>query len=152
MKKLIQFTMPLKFFSAMIFFGLIALYVVSGILHAIITSETIEYAVPFVFIFQTMGLSIIAAALWTLFFSDIIIKKWRFFLRYTLFALSILILLIICFFTFLSVPTEWARSWFITALVIFTGTTVFFSLNELAYRKTGVRYMEILNAYKENLS
>ena len=151
MRKLVEFVMPVKFFAAMIFFGLIALYVVSGILNSVIMGEAVEYFIPFVFVFQSMGLSIIIAILWALFFSEVIIKKWRFFRRYALFSLSILILLVICFFTFLTVPAEWARIWFFVTLVVFAGTTIFLSLNELYYKKTGERYMEILNAYKKNL-
>ena len=151
MKKIAEFVMPIKFFAAMIFFGLIVLYVASGILNSIIMGEIVEYAIPFVFVLQSMGLSIVIAMLWAFFFSDVVIKKWRFFKRYTLFALSMLVTLVICFFTILAVPTEWAKTWFFVTLVVFTGTTIFFSLNELYYKRTGERYMEILNAYKKNL-
>ena len=152
MKKIAALVMPVKFFAAMIFFGLITLYVVSGILNAVIMGETIEYAVPFVFVFQSMGLSIVIAVLWAFFFSDIIISKWRFFKRYILFALLMLILLVTCFFTFLAVPAEWTIIWFLVTMIVFTGATIFLSLNELHYKKTGERYMEILNAYKKNFS
>jgi len=151
MKKITDLVMPIKFFAAMIFFGLIALYVAGGILHAAITGDTIEYAVPFIFVFQSMGLSIAIAMLWALFFGEATGKKWRFFVRYTIFSLLMLILLVICFFTFLAIPIEWAYALSSVALTVFVGTTVFLSLNELYYKRTGERYLEILNAYKKNL-
>ena len=151
MKKLVEFVMPIKIFAAMIFFGLIVLYVISGIINAVILGEAIEYAIPFVFVFQSMGLSIVISLLWALFFNNVVIKKWRFLHRYILFAMSILILLVACFFTFLAAPTEWAKAWFFVTMVVFIGTTIFFSLNELYYKKTGEQYMEILNTYKKNL-
>ena len=151
MKNLVEFFMPIKVFAAMAFFGLICLYVVGGILYVVTTGEAIEFAIPFVFIFQSMGLSIVVAILWSLFFNQNIAKKWRFFLRYTLFALLMLALLAICFLTFLAIPTEWVRPLLFAALAFFAGTSVFVSLNELAYKKTGERYMETLKAYKKTL-
>jgi len=151
MKKLVEFVMPIKVFAAMMFFGLIVLYVVSGIAYAIITGQAIDYAVPFVFIFQSLGLSVVIALLWELLFNESIIKNWRFFRRYTMFSLSMLTLLMVCFFTFLAVPIEWARYWMFATLAFFAGTTVFFSLNELHYKKTGEQYMAVLNTYKKSL-
>jgi len=151
MRKMTEFVMPIKVFASMMFFGLIILYVVGGILHNLLTGEVIEYAIPFIFVFQSAGLSIIIAAIWTLFFNENIIKKWRFFPRYTLFAPSTMILLAISFFTFLEIPTEWVVSLLIATSTVFIGTTIFLSINELYYRKTGERYVEILNVYKKSL-
>jgi len=151
MRKLTEFVMPIKVFAAMIFFGLIGLYVASGILYATVMGGVVEYAVPFVFVFQSAGMSAVIALLWALFFSEGILKNRRFFLRYTLFTLSLLLVLAICFFTFLAVPIEWARLWFLVAFVIVAGVTVFLSFNEFYLKKTGERYVEILNAYKKNL-
>ena len=135
----------------MMFFGLIVMYVLSGMLYTALTGQAIEHSVPFMFIFQSLGLSLVISLLWALFFNEIFIKKLRFFQRYTMFSLSMLILLAVCFFTFLAVPAEWARFWMFATLMFFAGTTVFFSLNELHYKKTGERYMEMLNTYKNTL-
>jgi len=151
MRKMTEFVMPIKVFAAMMFFGLIILYVIGGMLHNVLTGEVIEYAVPFIFVFQSAGLSIAIAAIWVLFFNESIIKKWRFFPRYILFALSTMAVLAISFFTFLNVPSEWSTSLLIATLTIFIGTTIFLSINELYYRKTGERYVEILNVYKKGL-
>ena len=152
MKKLLEFVMPIKFFAAMAFFGLIALYVVSGMLYVVITGNTIEYAVPFMFVFQSMVMSIVIAIFWSLFFNETISRKWRFFLRYILFSLSLFAFLTVCFFTFLAIPAEWVVHMFFVSIVVFIGTTIFLTINELHYRKTGERYMEILNVYKKNLT
>ena len=144
--------MPIKVFGAMIFFGLVGLYVAGGILHGIITGEAIEYAIPFVYIFQSAGLSVAIAMMWALFFNESIIKKWRFFPRYILLSLSIATVLAISFFTFLAVPSEWVTPLLFVIAIVFAGITIFLTLNELHCRKTGERYVEILNAYKKNLS
>ena len=151
MKKLVEFIMPIKFFAAMAFFGLIALYVAGGILYVIVTGNAIEYAVPFVYVLQSAVLSLVIAALWALFFNETVSKRWRFFLRYTLFSLILFALLTVCFFTFLAIPSEWVKLVLAAAVVVFIGTTIFLTINELHYRKTGERYMEILNVYKRDV-
>jgi len=151
MRRLTEFVMPIKVFAAMIFFGLIGLYVMSGILYRIITGEAIVYAVPFLFIFQSAGVSVVIALIWGAFFHGSAIRKSRFFLRYLLFTLLMFTAFVVCFFTFLAVPVEWTWLWFGSTAIIFTGTTVFLSLNELYYKKTGERYVEILNTYKRSL-
>jgi len=151
MKKLVEFVMPIKIFGAMIFFGLVGLYMAGGVLHIIITGERIAYTVPFVYLLQSAGLSIVFATLWALFFDENIIKKWRFFPRYILFALSIITLLAVSFFTFLAVPVQWASSLLFVFLAVFSVTTIFLSLNELYFKKTGERYVEMLNTYKKSL-
>ena len=151
MRKLTEFVMPVKVFAAMIFFGLIVLYVVSGILYTTITGDTIIQAIPFVFIFQSAGISVVIALLWGLFFGGSTVRKSRFFLRYILFALLMLTTIVVCFFTFLAVPMEWTWFWFLSISIIFIGTTVFLSFNELYYKRTGEQYVEILNTYKKSL-
>ena len=152
MRKLTEFVIPIKVFAAMIFCGMIGLYVASGVLYAAITGSTLEHAaIPFVFVFQSAGITIVISLLWALFFNESLFKKQRFFMRYTLFSLSMFAILTVCFFTFLAVPAEWARFWLLATLIVFAGTTVFMSLNELFYRKTGERYVEILNTYKKSL-
>jgi len=150
MRKLTEFVMPIKVFAAMIFFGLVGLYVSSGVLYTFFTGEAIAYAVPFVFIIQSAGISAVVALLWGLIFRSAV-RKSRFFLRYILFALLLLTTLVICFFTFLAVPISWVWFWFGATFTIFLGVTVFLGLNELYYKKTGQRYVEILNTYKKSL-
>jgi hypothetical protein len=152
MKKLIDFVMPIKFFAAMIFFGFIVLYVIGGIAYSIITDNRIETAVPFIFIFQSIGLSVVIALVGSLFFNDIIIKGSRFFVRYFLFALLTFVLLTTSFLTFLSIPAEWVVFLFVTLLALFIGITIFLVINEQYFKKTGERYVSILNAYQKNLS
>jgi len=151
MRRLIELVMPMKLFAAMIFFGLIALYVVGGMAHSIVMNEVIEHAVPFIYILQSMILSLVLSVIWALFFSDEAGKKWRFFIRYTLFSIIMFTTLIVCFFTFLAIPDEWAGTLLLVASVVFVGVTLFLSVNEIYYRKTGERYMEILAAYKKDV-
>jgi len=152
MKRLIDLVMPMKFFATMMFFGLIALYVVAGMAQSIIANEAIEYAVPFIYILQSTILSLVFSVIWALFFSEEASKRWRFFIRYGLFAIIVFAALIISFFAFLAIPTEWAWTLLLVAVVVFFGVTVFLSVNEMYYRKTGERYMEMLNSYKKSIS
>ena len=151
-KKLADLFMPIKIFAAMILCGLIMLYVVSGISYSIITGEVIEYTIPFAFVFQSMGISIVVSLLWGLFFHESMSKKWRFFPRYFLFSLIMLTILSISFFTILTVPLEWTIFWQGAVIIVFIGTTTFLSINEIYYRKTGERYLQALNTYKASIS
>ena len=150
MKKIMAIVMPVKVFAAMIFSGFMILYMVSGILYAVFTVEAFDYSIPFVFVLQGLGLSLAISVIWGIFYSDVLIKKWRFFRRNLAFALSILSFLAVCFITFLAIPADWAKPWIITAFIITIGVIMLFSLNEMYYRKTGKHYTEVLKIYKEN--
>jgi len=148
MKKLMEFVMPLKAFSAMIFAGLVILYMVSSVLYTHFTGIEYGYSIPFVFILQGIGLSVLISLLWGLYFSNVIIKKWRFFLRHIMFEISLLALLAICFFTFFAIPTELANIWLIASGIVALFVIMLSSLSEMYFKKTGKRYTEILKNYK----
>jgi hypothetical protein len=151
MKKVMAFVLPLKAMAAMIFAGFICLYMISGILYAVVTGMEFNYMIPFVFILQGLGLSVLISILWELFFSNIIIKKWRFFLRHLVFEISLMVLLAVCFLTFLAIPTDWAKLWLIVAGIIAVGIITISSISEMYYKKTGKRYTEVLKTYKINI-
>jgi hypothetical protein len=79
MKKIMAFVLPIKAMAAMIFAGFICLYMISGILYAVVTGVEFNYMIPFAFVFQGLGLSVLISILWELFFGNTVIKKWRFF-------------------------------------------------------------------------
>jgi hypothetical protein len=150
MKKLIEFVMPFKLFTAMIFSGFMILYMISSIFYSIVTGGENNYSVPFVFVLQSVGLSIIISVLWGVFFSNTIIKKWRFFLRHIMFVLSLIAILSIYFFNFFNISTEGARIWFIVAVIIAIFIIVLSCISEIYFRKIGKNYTEMLNIYKKN--
>jgi len=152
MRKLAEVTTPIKFFAASMFSGLVCLYMVSGFLYAFFTGEEVSYSIPFIFVIQGMGLTLVIAILRELFFGDFVIRKWRFFLRTTVFCISLIALLFACTLTFLAVPTEWAFLWLISASVLALGVTVIFGISEMYYRKTGEWYNEVLRNYKNDKS
>jgi phosphatidylserine synthase len=151
MKKMMAFVLPLKSMAAMIFAGFICLYMGSSILYAVFTGIEFNYSIPFVFILQGLVLSVLISILWELFFSNIIIKKWRFFLRHLIFELSLLALLAVCFFTFLAIPTDWAKLWLLVVGIIGVGIITISSISEMYYKKTGKRYTEMLKTYKSTI-
>lgn len=148
MKKLMEVLLPLKTFAAMVFTGLICLYLVSGYLVTWVTGEAFNYTIPFIFVLQSLGLSILIPLLWGMCFSDAVLRKGRFFLRLILFAVSLFVLLAICLLTFFALPTDWAKLWLIVAGCFVVGIIALACLGELYFRKTGNRYTEMLKMYK----
>ena len=151
MKKLIDFSMPLKMFASAIFAGFMILYMMSGVVYAYITGDDFTYAVPFIFVLQGLLLSTLISLVWGLLFSDILIKKWRCFPRLIIFAVSMMVLLGACVLTFMAIPTEWANLWLITNGCIGLGLIIFAAVNEVRFKATGRRYTEILKSYKNTL-
>ena len=148
MKKLIDFSMPLKMFASAIFAGFMILYMISGVAFAYVTGEDFTYAVPFAFVLQGLLLAALISLVWGIFFSDIFIKKWRCFPRLIAFSISLMILLAVCVLTFIAIPTDWAQLWLITNGCVGFGLIVFAIINEIRLKATGKRYTEILNKYK----
>ena len=148
MKKLADFSMPLKMFASAIFTGFIILYMISGVAYATITGDDFVYAVPFVFILQGLLLSALISLLWGILFSDILIKSWRCSPRLILFSISLAVLLAVCVLTFVAIPTDWAALWLITNGAVCFGLIVFSIVNEMRLRATGRRYTEILKNFQ----
>jgi len=151
MKKIINFSVPLKAFAAMILAGFVILYMVSGTIYAMSTGEAFEYSIPFVFIIQGAVMASLISVLWGIFLSDAIIKEWRFFKRFIAFKMSLVPLLALCFFTFLAIPADWTIPWFITVVGISIGVVALAIVSEAYFRKTGKKYTEALSLYKKNL-
>ena len=143
--------MPMKLIAGGVLFGLIGFYMVVGSLYAHFSGTEFEHSIPFAFIWQGAALAIAIAILWEVFFGETIIKKWRFFKRALMFNTSLISLIAICFLTSFALPTDWAYLWLIGTVAITFGIAVMSGLNELYYKKTGERYVEILNAYKKSL-
>jgi phosphoglycerol transferase MdoB-like AlkP superfamily enzyme len=152
MRKLMGFVMPIKTYAALIFTGLICLYMISGVLYAQLSGAVFSYTIPFVFVLQGLVLSLLISILWSVFISDVLIKKLRFFARFLLFGLSLLVLLSLCLLTFLAVPTNWAKLWLIVIAAVVFGIVILSCLSEMYYRKTGKLYTEALALYKAEMA
>ncbi|MCL2356087.1 MAG: hypothetical protein FWC70_02850 [Defluviitaleaceae bacterium] len=149
MKKLITLSVPIKAFASMIFAGIMVLYMVSGVAYNVITGEALEYAIPFAFVVQVALLSTIISVLWNVFTGDTVIKNRRFAKRLIMFTLSLLPVLALCFFTFLAIPAGWTMPWFISVLAVSVFVVILAILSEIYFKKTGERYTEALNKYKQ---
>ena len=147
MKKLINLSIPLKAFASMIFAGILVLYMVSGVAYTTFTGAYFDYAIPFAFVIQGAVLSMLISVLWGIFLSDVLIKKWRFALRLTLFAASLLPLLALCFFTFMTIPADWTVPWLLALAGIAKFVIFLALLHEWHYKKTGARYTQALQQY-----
>lgn len=151
MKKLLNFMMPVKTFAAMIFTGLMCLYMVTGSLYAAILEEPFDYTIPFVFVLQGLVLALLTSALWAVFIGEAVIPKMRYFPRLILFSLSLLFLLAVCFLLFLAIPIAWAKLWLIVTVCVTAGVIALSILSEVHLKVTGKRYTEILNEYKSKI-
>ena len=147
-KKIMDFAMPMKMLGSMIFAGLIISYMISGVIYAYISGEAFTYAVPFAFILHGLLLAAFTSVFWGLLFSGIIVKKWRFFQRMIVFALSLMALLSVSLLTFVAIPTQWAALWLTVNACIGTGLVAFSVVSEIRFKTTGKRYTEVLNIYK----
>ena len=151
MNKLVKFSIPFKAFGAIIFSGLIILYMVTVFIYKNVTGVELDYNIPFILVIQGIGLSVLISLLWSLFFSNVIIKKWRFFIRHILFELSMLVLVAISILTFLAIPTNLTKLWLIAVVAVSVFVIILFGICEMYYKKTGKRYTEILKAYQETI-
>lgn len=133
----------------MIFAGIMSLYMISGVIYAAITNNPFESAIPFIFVIQGMVLSLGIAALWEIFLNDTLIKNWRFAKRCIAFKLALIPLLALCFFTFLAIPINWVLPWFIALVGISMGIVILAMVSEVYFKKTGIRYTQILQTYQK---
>jgi len=150
MKKIIEIVMPFKSFTAMVFSGFMILYMIGAIIYSVITGHVFDYSIPFAFVLQSIGLSVIISILWGVFFSKTIIKKWRFFLRHIVFELSLFSMLGLYFLTFFNVSSEETKLWFFVAVIVAFFIILLTSICEMYFRKTGKDYTEMLKIYKKN--
>lgn len=151
MKKLLRLVIPVKSFAALIFTGLICLYIVTGSLCAIILHEPFDYSIPFIFVLQGLILAIVISVLWAVLLGDGVVKKIRYFPRLIIFSISLMALLAICLLVFFAIPTNWAKLWLIVAGCVCAGIVMLSILAEWYFKATGRRYTEILNEYKSNM-
>ena len=149
MNRLMSFVLRIKTLAAMVFSGLLCLYVAAGYLYAIFIHEgPFNFTVPFVFVLEGLVLSILISILWGVFFTDEFIKKWRYFPRLIVFSLIMMILLSVCVLVFVAIPTYWAKLWWIVIGAFMAGLVCLSVLCEIYFRATGKRYTEILKEYK----
>jgi len=149
MKKLFYWAVPMKSLSAMIFAGLIILYIIAGTAYAFITNESFEYAIPFIFVIQAAALSIIISVIATIIFSDILIKKKRYFYRLIIFSITLLPVFAICFLVFSVI--YWTNLWLIIGGLTVIGLIIIALLLEYYFKLRGRQYTEILKDYKLNI-
>jgi uncharacterized membrane protein YfcA len=113
--------------------------------------EPFDYSIPFIFVLEGIGLSLLIATLWTLIFNERANRKRRWFPRLIIFAVSLMALLAICLLVFVAIPTEWAKLWLIVAGCVAFGVVVLSVIAELFFRATGKKYTEILKEYQANV-
>jgi len=152
MKRFMSLVLRVKSLAALIFSGLICLYVVAGYLYAaLIHKGPFNFTIPFIFVLEGIVLSILISILWGVFFTDEIIKKWRYFPRLVVFCLIMAALLSICVLIFVAAPTNWAKLWWIVIGAFTAGVVGLSVLCEIYFRVTGKRYTEILEEYKTGI-
>jgi len=151
MKKLLLWSVPFKSLSAMIFAGFIILYILTGSAYSFFISEAFEYSIPFAFAIQSAALSIVMSIMCALIFSDIFIKKMRYFQRVVIFVIALLPVLALSLLLFFSVPEELTILWLIIAGMILVGIIIVSFIFETYFKMVGKQYTEILRNYKSSM-
>ena len=122
MKKIWDIVLPVKSFAALMFTGMICLYMVAGLLCDVIKHEHFNYSIPFVFVLLWLFLSVMISILSGIFCSEKVTKKWRCCPRLIVFAFSLMVLLAACLFALLGIP--WAKLWLLAAGCAAAGAVV----------------------------
>jgi hypothetical protein len=149
MKKLMAVVLPVKNFAAMIFTGLMTLYVVTGALFAAISGAYFDYTIPFAFVLRGLVLSLVISVLWAALFSGK--HKSRAFIRIIAFAALLAVLVKFSAFTFLAVPALWAALWATVTAAVSLGLVIMAMLGEVYFRREGKRYTAALRELQANL-
>jgi len=152
MKKFLNTIVSIITFATMIFTGLILAYSVAGWLYSVVMNNmSFNYSIPFIFVLEGTLLSVMISVLWTVFLTDSVFRKMRYYLRIILFVCTVTVVLSTCFLVFFKFHTDWAKLWLIISglfVIAVIGTSV---LGELYFQLTGKRYTQILNDFKENI-
>jgi hypothetical protein len=152
MKKLFYWSVPIKSFAAMIFAGFIILYMIIVTIYAVITGEAFEYAIPFMFAIQAVAVSVVISILWTIIFSDIIIKKMRYFLRLIIFSAALLPVFALSFLVLFVSHADCIKLWLVILGAMILGLIIISLLFETYFKLIGKRYTEMLKDYKSKIN
>jgi len=150
MKKLMSWVLPIKTLAAYLFAGLICAYVAAGYLYALLINRgPFNFTIPFIFVLEAVGLSIVIAALWSLLFGESrTATRLRFFPRLVIFAFLLAVALGLCLLVFFPFHTDWAKLWLIVAGCVVAVIVALSIVAELYLRATGKRYTELLRDYQ----
>jgi len=149
MKHFLNTVMAAKTLAAMIFSGLICAYVAAGYLYAwLIHKGPFNFTIPFIFVLEGVGLSLVIALLYNLLFGEDSASRRRFFPRLVIFAVVLAAALVACLLVFFPFHTDWAKLWLIVAGCVVAVIVVLSVAAELYLRATGKRYTELLKRYQ----
>jgi len=121
-KKVRSIVGPIKSFAALIFTGMVCLYMVAGFLCDKIKNEPFNYSIPFIFVILWLLLSVMISVFWSVFFSDKAIKKWHYIPRLIVFSVALVVLLAACLLILLGTP--WGKLWVLVAGCATAGVVV----------------------------
>jgi len=148
MKKFIELTTIVKTFAAMLFAGFVCLYIFGGIMYAIFVDDSFTYSISFIHLVKSIIFAMLISVLWGVSFSDVVIKKCPFYKRQILFKVSLALLFAFCFIMFSIIESNWEIIWLVIAGIMIVFVVVLSYLSEWYFRKTSVRYTEILKIYQ----
>jgi len=151
MKKLMYWSILLKSHAAMFLTGLIVLYMVVSTAQAFITGETLDLAIPFTYVIQSMVLAVVISVMWVVFFDDNLIKKTRYFKRLIMFSLALIPVFALCLWLFYVVSSEWTFMWVVIAGLLVIGLIIISLLFELYFKLEGKRYTNVLMSYNSRV-
>jgi len=148
MSKLFDFVMSVKSLAALIFSGLMVLYLIAGAIVPAVQKAPFDYTVPYIFVIEGIVLAFVIAILWGVLFGEHGIEKWRYLPRLLVFCLSLAVLLVLSVLVFFGWHTDWAKLWWIVVACIMAGLVLVSLAGEWYFRRTGRRYTQILRRYQ----
>ena len=140
MKKIMDWVMPAKNLAALVFAGLMCLYMVAGALMPVVRGARFNYTIPFVFVVQGLVLAVVAAAAWLGLLRNTTPHKWPYLPRLAAFSGLLVVALAACLLTFFLMPTDWAKLWLIVAAAVMAGVVALSAAGEAYFKSTGHRH------------
>ena len=142
MKRIIEISVVIKSIAALVFAGQVIVFVIIGSFFGL-------SSMTFSFVWQAMAIAVITAVLHYVTFTDAVIKKMRYSLRYVMFSLSLFATLAAFAIIFQWFPMN-ATAWLLFALIFIVVTGIMTAAFEIYSKITGRRYNESLSAYLRN--
>ncbi|MCL2483634.1 MAG: hypothetical protein FWF43_09535 [Propionibacteriaceae bacterium] len=148
MSRVVEVVMSAKTLAAMVFSGLMVLYLIGGALVTPVFGVSFNYTVPFIFVIEGLVVSVLISVVWTWLFGDQTHSTTRYFPRLVIFCLAMAVMLTLSVLVFFGWHTDWAKLWWIVMACVMAGIVVVSVIAEAYFRRTGRRYTQILQARK----
>ncbi len=141
MKKLVEITMSIKSFGAMIFAGLLILYTVIGGFFGL-------QELSFSLVWQALFIALIASGIYFVAFSESVFPHLKPIVRFLIFSIPTLAVLSVFALFFKWFPTDNIAYWLIFGAAYLLLFGILIVVVKMLFKITGKRYTDLLSAYQ----